>query len=204
MITIEPIDTTRQLEAIERVQYYIDLASSLYQQKIPAIDVVFNLRGKAAGMYRCFRPNKCARSGILNVLSSSGSTASTRRQIRFNPWLFAKYPKDSYDNTIPHEVAHYISDCLYNLNNIKPHGCEWKTIMRDFGAEPNVRAKYTLEGIPVRNTKSYDYQCSCRQVGLTSYRHRKIRQGIQQYRCRDCQQTLVLVADTLNELKNID
>ena len=204
MITIEPIDTARQVEATERVQYYIDLASSLYQQKIPAIDVVFNLRGKAAGMYRCFRPNNYARSSVLNVLSSSSSTASTRRQIRFNPWLFAKYPEDSYDNTIPHEVAHYISDCLYSLNNIKPHGSEWKMIMRDFGAVPNVRGKYTLEGIPVRNIRRYKYQCSCRQVGLTSHRHRKVRQGIQQYRCRDCRQVLVLVADVFSESENID
>ncbi len=56
MITIEPIDTTRQLEAIERVQYYIDLASSLYQQKIPAIDVVFNLRGKRQECIDVFVP----------------------------------------------------------------------------------------------------------------------------------------------------
>jgi SprT protein len=196
MTTIKPIDADTQLEAIVRVQYYIDLASSLYQQQIPAIDVVFNLRGKAAGMYRCFRPNKNVRLGILKVFNSSSSTASTRRQIRFNPWLFAKYPKDSYDNTIPHEVAHYISDCLYNLNSIKPHGSEWKTIMRDFGAEPKVRGNYTLEGIPVRNIKRYEYRCSCRQVGLTGYRHRKIRQGVQQYRCRDCQQVLVLVTDS--------
>jgi SprT protein len=204
MTIIEPIDKAKQSEAIARVQYYIDLASSLYQEKIPAIDVVFNLRGKAAGMYRCFRPHKSTKLDVFKTLNNSISPASSRRQIRFNPWLFAKYPEDSYDNTIPHEVAHYISDCLYSLNNIKPHGSEWKMIMRDFGAVPNVRGKYTLEGIPVRNIRRYKYQCSCRQVGLTSHRHRKVRQGIQQYRCRDCRQVLVLVADVFSESENID
>jgi SprT protein len=204
MNMIEPINETQQLEAIERVQYYIELASRLYQQKIPAIDVVFNLRGKAAGMYRCLHPHKTIRSSILQVIKSASLAATTKRQIRFNPWLFAKYPKDSYDNTIPHEVAHYISDFLYNLTNIKPHGSEWKAIMRDLGAEPQVRGKYTLEGIPVRNIKRYSYQCSCRRVGLTSHRHRKVRQGIQQYRCRDCQQILVLVVDASGELGNVN
>lgn len=204
MTIIEPIDKAKQNEAIARVQYYIDLASSLYQEKIPTIDVVFNLRGKAAGMYRCFRPHRSAKLDIFKTLNNSSSPASSRRQIRFNPWLFAKYPEDSYDNTIPHEVAHYISDCLYSLNHIKPHGREWKMIMRDFGAVPNVRGKYTLEGIPVRNIKRYEYQCSCRQVGLTSHRHQKVRQGIQQYRCRDCRHVLVWVADALSESENTD
>jgi SprT protein len=204
MTIIKPIDEEKQLEAIERVQYYIELASSLYQQKISSVDVVFNLRGKAAGMYRCYRPSESGGLGVLNVFKSANSTASIKRQIRFNPWLFAKYPKDSYDNTIPHEVAHYISDCLYNLNHIKPHGNEWKMIMRDFGAEPNVRGRYTLDGIPVRKIKRYDYRCSCRQVALTSYRHRKIEQGVQQYRCRDCQQVLALVVNGLDQPKNIN
>jgi SprT protein len=191
MITIKPIGIEKQQEAIQRVQYYIELASNLYRQKIPVIDVVFNLRGKAAGMYRCYRPRNSNGLNPLNVFKSHNSMATFNRQIRFNPWLFAKYPKDSYDNTIPHEVAHYISDYLYNLKNIKPHGKEWKAIMRDFGAEPNVTGNYTLEGIPVKKIKRYDYQCACRQVALTVYRHRKIIQGVQQYCCRDCKQILV-------------
>jgi SprT protein len=195
MTTIKPIEADKRLETIERVNHYIELASSLYHQEIPTIDVVFNLRGKAAGMYRCYRPNKSNGLKVLNVFKGANLMASINRQIRFNPWLFAKYPKDSYDNTIPHEVAHYISDYLYGLNNIKPHGNEWKAIMRDFGAVPNVTGNYTLDGIPVKKIKRYDYQCACRQVALTIYRHRKIVQGVQQYCCRDCKQILAPVID---------
>jgi SprT protein len=201
MTMIEPIDAAIQLEAVEQVQYYIELASNLYQQKIPSIDVVFNLRGKAAGMYRCYRPSRRAGLGLLKTFNSSDSMSSINRQIRFNPWLFAKYPKDSYDNTIPHEVAHYVSDCLHNIQNIKPHGNEWKAIMRDFGAEPTVRGRYSLDGIPVRKIKRYDYQCACRQVELTIYRHRKIGQGVQQYRCRDCEEIL---APVVSESARVD
>jgi len=187
METIQPINAEQQAKVVQRVGYYIEMASDLYEQKFSDIDVVFNLRGKAAGMYRCYSP-KSARHRLLNVLGAA--SRPIKREIRFNPWLFAKYPEDSYDNTIPHEVAHYLSDCLYGLNRIKPHGHEWKSIMRNLGAEPTVRGSYTLEGIPVRNIKRYGYACACRQVQLTSYRHQKIQKGTQQYRCRDCNEIL--------------
>lgn len=197
MTMIQPIGVEAQAQAAERVQYYIDLASRCYKQKIPPIDVVFNLRGKAAGMYRCYLPRTSVGIGFLSGLRGVKPSVSFNRQIRFNPWLFAKYPKDSYDNTIPHEVAHYVSDCLFNLKNIKPHGNEWKAIMGKFGAEPLVRGNYTLEGIPIRQVKRYDYSCACRQVALTGYRHRKIQQGIQEYRCRDCQEVIALSVNGL-------
>ncbi len=192
MEIIQPINTVEQAKVIERVRYYIELASSLYGQQFTEISVIFNLRGKAAGMYRCYRSAKQPGVALLKAANNN----STRREIRFNPWLFAKYPEDSYDNTVPHEVAHYLSDCLYGLNRIKPHGPEWKSIMRDLGAEPNVRGSYTLEGIPVRKVKRYDYACACRQVELTSYRHVKIQKGIQQYRCRDCNEMLMPILKT--------
>ncbi len=186
MEIITPIDLVEQSRARDQVRHYIELASSLYGQQFPEINVEFNLRGKAAGMYRCYQPPK--QRGL--VLANN----SINREIRFNPWLFAKYPEDSYDNTIPHEVAHYLSDCLYGLNRIKPHGHEWKGIMRDLGAEPKVHGSYTLEGIPVRKVKRYDYACACREVKLTSYRHIKLQKGIQQYRCRDCHQMLMPIS----------
>lgn len=190
METIEPINAEQQAKVIQRVAYYIELASDLYGRKFSDIDVVFNLRGKAAGMYRCYVP-KGKGLPLLNILGVT--SRPIKREIRFNPWLFAKYPEDSYDNTIPHEVAHYLSDCLYGLNKIKPHGHEWKSIMQDLGAEPKVRGSYTLEGIPVRNIKRYSYACACRHVQLTSYRHQKIQKGVQQYSCRDCGEVLTPV-----------
>lgn len=184
MLIIHPIDPQIQQDVIAEVQRYIDTASSLYHQSFEPIDVVFDLRGKTAGMYRCHYEKKT----IHNFLGRS----IKQRQIRFNPWLFAKYFQDSWDNTIPHEVAHYVSDCLYDLRKIKPHGVEWKKLMIDFGAEPIVRANYDLAGIPVRQVRRYLYVCGCREVELTAYRHNKIQNGIQQYSCRHCFQPLVL------------
>ncbi|MGH1440598.1 MAG: SprT-like domain-containing protein [Cellvibrionaceae bacterium] len=213
MQIISPINEGIQNNVVIEVQRYIDIASDLYQKKIPAIDVVFNIKGKAAGMYRCYYEKKSyEKKGYENKnYQKNGSEKNDskakryfsaasiqkwfpqkKRQIRFNPWLFAKYPQDSWNNTIPHEVAHYISDYLYDLKKIKPHGVEWKNIMQDFGAEPIVRGNYSLEGIPLRNMKRYDYRCACRKVALSSVRHRRVQNGQQEYRCRDCQEILVL------------
>lgn len=175
---IEPIDNGQQQQVVEEVQRYVRLASSHYRKPFGDIDVVFNLKGRAAGIYR--------------VHYEGTWFKSPRRQIRFNPWLFAKYAEDSWSNTIPHEVAHYIADCRYGLHNIKPHGSEWQSIMLDFGAEPTVRADYDLTGIPIRRTQRFTYQCGCREVALSTYRHKKIQQGTQVYQCRQCDQPLTL------------
>lgn len=173
---IQPIDDDRQAAVAAEATRYMEMASSYYNIAIKPIPVLFNLKGKVAGMYRV----KQVRFG------------KPYREIRFNPWIFAKYPEDSWCNTIPHEVAHYIADKLHGFNNIKPHGKEWQQVMRSFGAEPLVRGSYSLEGIPRRAVKYYDYRCNCRQVQLSSYRHRKIQKGLQIYRCVDCHAPLEL------------
>lgn len=183
MIMIKPITAPRQQQVIAETHRYIRLAESLYQRRFADIEVLFNLRGKAAGMYRCYFEAGDYRRAW---------TRKKRRQIRFNPWLFAKYEQDSWENTIPHEVAHYIADCLYGLQQIKPHGPQWRQIMVDFGAEPLVRAAYDLADIPTRKVSRYRYRCACRTVELSAYRHNKIQSGQQQYRCRDCGDMLVL------------
>ena len=150
MLEIQPIDAPKQQEVKHEVSRYIRLASQQYHRRFADIDVVFNLRGKTAGIYRVYR--------------DKGLFGKVKRQIRFNPWLFSKYAEDSWRNTVPHEVAHYIADCRYGLANIKPHGVEWQQIMRDFDAVPKVRANYDLTGIPTRNIRRYDYACGCREV----------------------------------------
>lgn len=179
---IDPIDCQEQQKVTAEVARLVDCASERYGQQFDSIGVNFNLRGKAAGMYRV----KKSRAWL-------SAYPRFERHIRFNPWLFAKYPDDSWCNTIPHEVAHYIADCRFGLSNIRPHGNEWQQIMLDFDAEPTVTARYDLTGIPTRQTKKYLYRCGCREVQLTSIRHRRVVAGQQQYRCKDCTQMLVVV-----------
>lgn len=180
MDEVIPIDQPARQAVIEEVQRYLTSASSLYGRCFPAIPILFDLYGRAAGMYK--------------VRIKVSPFAKHQRLIRFNPWLFTKYSEDSWSNTIPHEVAHYISDCLHGLRNIKPHGREWRQIMVEFGAVPVVRGNYDLEGIPHRRIASFDYRCACRQVALSVHRHKKVQKGLQQYCCRICNQPLKFVS----------
>lgn len=174
---IQPIPTEQQNKVKAEVDRYRQLANRQYQSQFEPIEVVFNLRGRTAGMYK------------VKIVGREEF-----RQIRFNPWLFAKYEEDSWLNTIPHEVAHYIADCLYGFSRIKPHGREWQQIMKGFGAEPVVRANYDMSGIPTRQVRRFGYRCGCRLIELSSHRHKKIQRGVQQYLCRECRQPLVLQA----------
>ena len=180
---ISPINVSVQQQVVAEVERYRQKAADIYQQSFPAIPVRFDLKGKTAGMYRV---RMSASKGIIRRALGRDLTVPVEKVIRFNPWLFAKYPEDSWANTVPHEVAHYIVDCLYGMRTIRPHGKEWQSVMANFGAPAVVRANYDLSDIPVRQVKRYTYQCQCREVLLSSYRHRKIINGLQRYRCRDC------------------
>ena len=170
---IAPINDVERQRVIAETRRYIDKASQLFEQDFPHIEVLFDLKGRSAGMYRVRRYR-----------------GRQEQHIRYNPWLFAKYTDDSFHNTIPHEVAHYIADKLYGMKNIRPHGKEWKMIMNQFGALPIIRADYDLSGTPQRNVRRYDYQCGCRKVRMTAYRHNKVVRGQQRYFCRNCDQEL--------------
>ena len=90
--SIAPISDKQKAEVQDLTLNYIASASQIYRKAFDSIPILFDLSGKCAGMYR--------RHG-------------SQRLIRFNPWLFSKYYKHSTEQTIPHEVAHYITDCLW-------------------------------------------------------------------------------------------
>ena len=69
MKLIEPISPVQQQHVIAETERYISIASEFFIRTIPVIHVAFDLKGRAAGMYK---------------------TRLDSRQIRFNPYLFAK------------------------------------------------------------------------------------------------------------------
>ena len=172
-LDIAPLSTDKQQLVIKETRIYIKQAISLFKIKDAAVDITFNLKGRAAGMYRIKR-----------------KIFSHQREIRYNPYIFSKYFDDNLNTTVPHEVAHYVSDILYGLKNIKPHGREWKEIMCAFGADASVTADYDLTGIPQKKLSSFTYQCDCGDRQLSSIRHNKIRKRQYQYYCKICKQTL--------------
>ena len=109
-----------------------------------------------------------------------------RRSIRYNPYLFAKYFADSLSATVPHEVAHYVTDVLYGMRNVQPHGLEWRAVMCSLGAEPRASGRYDLAGVPVRRQRRYTYHCGCTTHLLSACRHNRLHSGRARYLCRLC------------------
>jgi SprT protein len=174
---ISPLSAEQQEKVIQQTHAYIKQAAELFELKDKAVEISFNLKGRSAGMYRV-RYGK----GLI--------FASQLREIRYNPYIFSKYFTDNYTTTIPHEVAHYVTDILYGLKNIKPHGKEWKAVMHAFGADTSVTADYDLAGIPLKKQSVFTYRCDCREHQLSSIRHNKIRKRRYQYYCNYCKQLL--------------
>lgn len=138
-------------------------------RRLPVPAVAFDLRGRAAGQAVFARRSRECR-------------------IRINAKLLASHPREMLDETVPHEVAHVV---IYRLHGrrVRPHGAEWKALMRAFGVAPE--PCHTLPSEPARRLKQYRYRCACSEpVWLTSIRHNRARRGTV-YLCRRCGEKLI-------------
>jgi len=169
---IQPIDKAQQQLVCSITNDFLKTACELYEKYFLIIPISFDLKGRAAGMYR---------------------TYNNQRSIRYNPYLFAKYFDDNLATTVPHEVAHYVTDILFGLNNIKPHGNEWRGVMQDFGVKPQVTGHYNLTGIPQKQQRRFNYQCDCTRHKLSTVRHNRIQTGKARYYCRHCGHSITAV-----------
>ena len=179
---IEPISADQKYQVVAETLRYIELAEQIFGQTFEQIPIHFDLKGRAAGMY---------------VLSSQGRGRGRKatRKIRYNPWLFAKYFDDNLRDTVPHEVAHYITEQIYGRgrgrNRVLPHGDEWRAVMAAFGADDSVTSSFDLKGIPCRQQQTVAYRCQCRDHQLGIRRHNKVQRGRASYLCRYCGDRLV-------------
>ena len=174
VITVEPINEHLERQVQTSTAECIALAGRIYDQAFPLIPVRFDLNGRAAGMYR---------------------VRDNNREIRYNPYIFARYFDDNLATTVPHEVAHYVVDLLYGAARVRPHGIEWQQVMLALGAEPSVTGRYDLSGMPVRRQKRYDYRCACMTHQISTARHNKILRGSAHYHCRKCKSVIKLATD---------
>lgn len=175
---VEPIDQMARQSVVQKTRQLIDQAGATYGCHFEPVNVLFDLKGRVAGMYR-------VRHG--------------QRVIRYNPYIFARYFEENLRDTVPHEVAHYIADMVYGARHIRPHGSQWQEIMRDFGVEPRRTCEFDMTGIPQRRISRFSYQCGCDMVHeLTAYRHNRIVRGSRRYFCRQCGVELEALAQTEN------
>lgn len=170
---IEPIGETQRQQVLERTEYFIVSAEEVLERSFDRIPVHFDLQGTTAGMFRAH---------------------GEQRDIRYNPWIFAKYWDVNLEGTVPHEVAHYIVHEVYGFGRVKPHGQEWRALMHYFGADPEVTFKLDVEDIPQRRQRTHPYRCDCREHSVSTTRHNRMLRGAGQYLCRFCNGALVYSA----------
>lgn len=171
MSIIQPLSLAQQQQVVDKTTAILQQLSELLGRTFAPIPISFNLRGRAAGMYR---------------VKKGG------REIRYNTAIFAKYFDDNLANTVPHEVAHYVIDCCYG-RRVRPHGIEWQELMLRLDVEPSVTCQYDMGDIPQRRLRRFDYHCGCRTHQITTIRHNKIERGQASYLCKVCKKPLLAV-----------
>lgn len=170
---IKPLTADQQELVIAEAARYQNMVAEEFSIKVPAINVTFDLIGGTVGMY---------------------SSKRNKRSYRFNSYLFSKFWQENFHTTIPHEVAHYASDLLFDHRKIRPHGREWQAIMRFFGVEPSRTCNFDLTGIPKRSMRRFNYYCRCDTHQLSAIRHNRVARGEQRYLCRRCQSELIALS----------
>lgn len=175
MATAENQASRRTLDAGSAMRRARTLTCDLIEQEsarngriLPCPPVHFDLRGQSAGQLRIDRAGHCA--------------------IRYNLALLERYPEDFLSETVPHEVAHYLA-YMYHGRGIKPHGPEWRGIMRALGARPERCHAYDTRDLETRRLRRHVYHCGCGDHLLTSIRHKRVARGTR-YLCRRCGEAL--------------
>lgn len=160
-----PLSSGQRQQVMARTVEYVQRAVELFRREMPAVEVLFDLSGQAAGQFRW-------------------TAAPVHCVIRFNPWVFAADFAHHLDETVAHEVAHYVTYRLYGPRSIA-HGVEWRRVMRAFGMPARATGHYSLAGVPVRRQVRHVYRCDCRSHELSSTRHNRLQRG-ERYRCGSC------------------
>jgi len=150
----------------DKVAACLDKLEEKFGTELDFPKIEFDIKGQVAG-YAYYRQNK----------------------IRLNPKAFELEPEDMMEDTVPHELAHLYARKHFG-RGIKPHGREWKTIMRALGVEPKRCHSYALP--KARKHKTHTVHCEkCgKAFELTKIRINKMRKGTD-YRHRKCGGKLV-------------
>lgn len=163
------LDQSQKNAVIAQTQHYINLANQQLQLNLSDIPILFNLKGCSSGMFVVKKNNI---------------------YIRYNEIIFSQYFKDNLDNTVAHEVAHYVVYGLSGPKKVKPHGIEWKRVMKLFNIKAEVTSSYDISDLPLQRQKQHHYTCGCMSHQLSTTRHNKIQKNTAVYKCRQCRQAL--------------
>jgi len=111
--------------------------------------------------------------------------ADGKSELRFNSDIVQRHRNDFLQHTVAHEVAHLVTVACFG--RVRPHGAEWRSVMRHFGIDDPVRChNYTLDESRLQRQRRWDYVCSCTRHQLSTTRHNRMQRNRARYFCRRC------------------
>ena len=149
-------------EIEERVEKLFDLASNKLNLKLKYPKIVYDLKGQVAGQ-AWYVENK----------------------LRLNATALKNYRNDFIEQTVGHEVAHLLAFRKHGAY-IKPHGLEWKNVMRLFKLPPTRCHTYELPSARAVTRKLYVCERCGKETGVTQYKHNRWLRGEISFRCKPC------------------
>jgi SprT protein len=107
--------------------------------------------------------------------------SKTKRELMFQLDLAEHHPED-YENTVTHEVAHYVQFFLYLQvgKKLRPHGYEWEYIMtRVYGIPADRCHNYDTTVTKVKRELRHIYTCGCNtEFAISTTMHNHIQNGL--------------------------
>lgn len=161
-----PIDDVPYAAIAERIAILLIHAREAWGVTLPQPTIDYRLRGAPAGKAHL-----------------------QRNHLQFNAALLRANREHFLHQTVGHEVAHLVAYARHGAR-AKPHGAEWKNIMREFGLD--TRATHDYDVTTVRRSRSpYVYACGCDvEIRVGALRHKRASRGAI-YTCRRCAQRIV-------------
>lgn len=128
----------------------------------------------------------------------AGRAYYSENTIKLNPYFIQNNTEDFFKQTIPHEIAHFITDWRHPYAK-RHHGPEWKRIMVIMGLPPRRCHNYQSNLMPGVHPRPYHYRCVCKSFYLTKRMHNSIVNG-KNRQCPHCKSIVVFV-DMVNPVK---
>ena len=131
--------------------------------------------------------------GWFTKTKTAGYAHYAAHKVTFNE-VIARDNFEKFENTVIHEVAHLVTNRLFP--NAKPHGREWKYVMRKLGAIPSRCHRYNVASIKETRvpTKKYIYTCMCsegkKEHLIGGQRHNNIVAGRKVFTCNACRERI--------------
>ena len=173
------VSPTLEKAVRDKIEATLEICRRKYGKPFPMPPLEFRQCGRIAGFYR-----------------PPSSFWGKPEMLVINPDYFKNHYDEQLNVTVPHEVAHYVTEHVFG--KVKHHGWEWKSVMRVIGLPAADRChQFSLEGVKTRNVaKPFQYECGCITHNVTKQKHLKCqanvaRYGKTGYRCLKCRKPLV-------------